>query len=60
MTGKLAYSVPEAAEAVGVSREIINRAINAGDLIASKPRVNGREIAKRVILAADLEAWVRA
>jgi len=55
----ISYSKADAAMAVGVSVDVINRAIRAGDLAPAKPTVNGKPVAKVVILAAELERWVR-
>lgn len=56
--GKLAYSAREAAEATGIGIDTIKRAVRSGDLPAKFPRIDGREVAKYVILADDLEAWI--
>lgn len=49
---RISYSVPEAAEATGYSKDVVQRAMRAGDLV---PRyVNS----KPVILADDLHAWI--
>lgn len=55
---KIAYSVKEAAEAVGLSQDTIKRAINAGDLVAHAPRIEGRQIARQVIRVDELERWL--
>jgi len=44
----------DAAEAAGVSVDIIRRAVHAGDLIAHFPT------SRPVILADDLKAWIAA
>lgn len=51
---RLAYSIPEAAEAAGVSETTIRRAYRSGAL---KRRF---VTAKPVILREDLEAWIKA
>ena len=51
---KLAYSIAEAASAVGVSKDTIQRAIATGDLAV---RYVG---SKRVVLADELGAWLHA
>jgi len=57
--GALSYALEGAATAVGVSKDVIQRAIRAGDLEAHYPTIGGRPIAKPVLLASELEAWVR-
>jgi excisionase family DNA binding protein len=54
MTARLAYSIPEAALAVGVSESTIRRAVRSGSLPVKYP--SGRP----VIRAVDLEAWLDA
>lgn len=54
---KVAYTVAEAAEATGVSERTIARAIKAGDLRASRPKVGGKAVAKDLIARAELERW---
>lgn len=49
---RVAYSIPEAAAAVGVSRSTVQRAIDAGDLVVHYPN------SKPLILADDLREWV--
>lgn len=49
---KLAYSIPEAAEATGYGETTIKEAIKAGDLI---PRYANR---KPVIPTGELERWI--
>lgn len=49
---KLAYTLDEAAEACGVSREVIRQAIRAGDLVQVFPT------SRPVILREDLERWI--
>jgi len=58
MTPLLAYTVKTAAEATGYSADVIKRAIRSGDLKATRPKINGREVVKDSINAADLEAWL--
>lgn len=54
MTERISYTYAEAAEAVGVSKDVIRRAVAKGDLapryITSRP----------VLLADDLREWVAA
>lgn len=47
-----------AADAVGVSVDVIRRAVRAGDLVAVYPRVGGRTVSRPVIRLEDLRAWV--
>lgn len=56
----LAYSLATAAEATGLSRSHLDRAIRAGQLRAKKSgRTEDHEPAgKYVILASDLEAYL--
>lgn len=55
---RIAYSVKEAAEAIGLSEDTIKRAIRAGDLEAHTPRVEGRQIARQVIRVEELDRWI--
>lgn len=55
---QIAYTKRQAAEATGVSLDTIRRAIQAGDLVTVAPRVDGREIQKRLILSSELERWL--
>ncbi len=54
---KLAYTRREAAEALGYEITTINRAVRAGDLRETYPRVNGEPLKKGVILADELRRW---
>lgn len=54
MDGKLALNLPSAAEAAGVSIEIIRRAIDQGDLVPRYPS------SRPVLLVKDLEAWLES
>lgn len=56
---KLAFSRREAAEVSGYGLDTIAAAVLSGDLIESRPEVNGRKLSKGVILRSDLEAWLR-
>lgn len=55
MNQKLAYSFDEAAHVSSLSRREIDRAVLAGDLPA---KAGGTKGGKRLILAADLIAWL--
>lgn len=59
---KLAFSVKEAAAATGLSASHIDRAIRAGELRIrrTKKQDNGEVAGNRVILAADLDAYLAA
>jgi excisionase family DNA binding protein len=53
-TARVSYTIPQAAEATGLSDRTIRRAIASGDLIAHFPT------RKAVIRGADLDAWIEA
>lgn len=55
---KLAYTVKEAAESTGYSRDVIDRAIRAGDMATLDPKVEGRSIKVRTIRSTELERWL--
>lgn len=57
---RLAYTVEEAAEAIGVSVWTIREAIKAGDLAALSPVVNGRKQRTVLVDVDELRAWLRA
>ena len=57
MDTKLAYSLQEAADATGLSIDTIRRAMRAGDLAVTYPRVNGRPISKPLVARSELERW---
>lgn len=54
MTDKLAYSLAEAAQACGVSIDVIRRAIRSNSLPVRYPT------SRPVVLHSDLEAWLHA
>lgn len=54
MTERLSYNVSDAAAAVGVSPDVIRRAVRSGDIPVHYPT------SRPVILRADLEAWLAA
>lgn len=56
----VSYSLTEAAAAVGVSKDIIQRAVRAGDLLVRYPRVDGKPISKPLVPADELQRWVAA
>ena len=51
---KLAYSIPEAAEAIGQSTDTIRRAIAKGDLAVKYPN------SKPIVLASELGSWLES
>lgn len=53
----ITYNVADAATATGVSPDVIRRAIRAGDLATTSPKVDGRQISKPLIPAAELRRW---
>lgn len=58
---KFSYTIPEAAEATGVSEKAIRAAIQARTLPARRqptPEGDYNERGKFLILAADLDTWV--
>lgn len=57
---RLAYSLAEAAEATGLSRSHLDRAIKAGELRTktTKLDVDEKPVGKRVILASELQAYL--
>lgn len=52
MTDRISYTVAEAAEAVGMSVDVVRRAYRSGALEVHYPT------SRPVILRADLEAWI--
>ncbi|WP_414690691.1 helix-turn-helix domain-containing protein [Nocardioides sp.] len=57
----LAYTVDDAARVCGVSREMILRAIRAGNLPAKRTHHSGPDEpprGKHLIMRSDLEAWL--
>ena len=55
---KLAYSRREAADACGLSVDVIDKAIKAGNLRAVRPKVGDRKLATILIMHAELERWL--
>lgn len=55
---KLSYNMREAVEATGVSKDTLERAINAGDLQLLDPRVEGQPIRTRLFARDELERWL--
>jgi len=58
MTAPIAYTPKTAAEATGLSIDVIKRAIRSGDLKATRPLIDGREVAKDSIAPVALERWL--
>lgn len=57
-THKMTYSTAEAAVASGLSERTILRAIKAGDLKATRPRIAGQPVGRDVIDARELRRWL--
>lgn len=57
---RLSYTVATAADATGLSQDVIRRAIKAGNLAVIYPKVGTRALAKPLIPAAELDAWLRS
>jgi hypothetical protein len=57
MTTKIGYTIPEAAEAVGLSETAIRNAVRAGDLIA---KGGGSKGSKLLIGRDELQGWFDA
>lgn len=55
----VSFDYDGAAAATGLSRNTIIAAVRAGDLVSHYPEIDGRQLAKPVIDADDLRAWVR-
>ncbi|QOR47608.1 helix-turn-helix domain-containing protein [Trueperella pecoris] len=55
---KLSYSLKEAAEATGLSEDVVRRAVRAGELPTLHPTVDGRKITKILIPATALREWL--
>lgn len=54
----VAFDAFGAAAASGLSVDVIRRAVRSGDLPSHYPEVDGRQVAKPLVLADDLRAWV--
>jgi hypothetical protein len=59
---KISYSVDEAAAEVGVSVDVIRRAIRGDQLVATYPKAGkpAKPISKALIRHEDLVAWLDA
>ena len=62
MSTPISYTIQTAAEATGLSVDAIRRAVNSGDLAATRPTITkdgqARKISRDVIMRADLERWL--
>lgn len=60
MTARLSYSLADAAEATGLSRSHLDRAIREGLLRTKTTKLDDNEkaVGKRVILASALESYL--
>lgn len=54
----VSFDYDGAAAASGYSRDVIIRAARAGDIPVHYAEIDGRQLAKPVIKAKDLESWV--
>lgn len=54
---KITFNAAEAAEATGVSVDVIRRAVRAGDIATVTPLLNGKPMSKWLIPAAELARW---
>lgn len=54
MSEQISATIPQAAEMVGLSADVIRRAIRSGELVPRYPT------SRPVILLADLRAWVES
>lgn len=57
---RLSFTRAEAAEATGLTYDVISAAVRSGDLVEVKPEVNGRRLRNGIIRREDLEAWLRS
>ena len=55
---KLAYTRREAAEACGVSVDVIDKAIKAANLRVVRPKIGDRKLSTILIVHAELERWL--
>lgn len=53
-----AFSYETAALATGYSQDVIRRAVRAGDIAVSRPKVDGKAVSKPVIPRDELAAWI--
>ena len=57
-TTRIAHNRRQAAEATGVSLDVIDKAIKAGNLRAVRPKVGDRKLSTVLILHTELERWL--
>lgn len=55
---QLAYTRQQAAEMVGLSPDVLRRAVKAGDLKTLDPRVDGKAVARDLISHDELMRWL--
>lgn len=56
---KISYTREQAAEATGISKATIDKAIKAGDLEAlPKPTINGKKVETVLIADKELRRWL--
>ena len=55
----ITYNPKTAADAVGLSVDVIRAAINSGDLPARKPVIDGKTVERWLIDPQDLARWAR-
>ena len=55
---RLAYNRRDAAAQLGVSVDVIDKAIKAGNLRAVRPKVGDRKLATTLIMHTELERWL--
>ena len=55
---RLAYNRRDAAAQLGVSVDVIDKAIKAGNLRAVRPKVGDRKLATILIMHTELERWL--
>lgn len=58
MTARISYTRKQAAEATGLSTDVIDRAIREGNLATVRPAVGDRKIATILITHDDLARWI--
>ena len=58
MSAPVSYTLTDAAATTGYSIDIIRRAVRSGDLATVAPKVNGKPVARPVILHTELVRWL--
>lgn len=56
----VSFDYEGAAAATGLSSDVIQKAVRSGDLQVRYPKVDGRTIAKPVVMADELRRWISA